>query len=133
MSTRRRGSPTAIKHSFDLALAAPQVVAHRVARMAAVQGPLSVRQQRELTGMVVEKVVAFQQSWLAMGLEMARLQQRAWLSMWQNAWTPWASAWLPRATSSDWQRAVLGVAGAGLRPIRRKAVANARRFARRRR
>jgi hypothetical protein len=124
----------AIRHGIDMALAAPQVVAHRVARLASARAPLSARQQREFMAMGLEKAVAFQQSWLAMGLEVARLQQRAMLSWWQAAWTPWwSAARTPAASRSDWQRVAMGIAGAGIRPIRRKVVANARRFQRVRR
>ena len=51
----------------ELAISVPQVVAHRMARMALAGSPLSARDRREFTGMVNEKLVAFWQSWFAMG------------------------------------------------------------------
>lgn len=105
-----------------------------MARLAAAGSPVSARDQREFMQMGWEKVVAFHQSWLAMGMEVARMQQRAALSMWQAAWMPWAGASrLPWSSAADWQRAALGIVGAGIRPIRHKAVGNARRLARSRR
>ena len=37
--------------------------------------------------MVVEKQIAFTQSWLAMGMEMLKLQQRLFWSWMSNPWT----------------------------------------------
>ena len=55
---------------LELSMAVPQVISHRLARMA-LSGPvLSPRDQREFTRMVVEKEVAFSQAWLTMGAEM---------------------------------------------------------------
>ncbi len=70
--------------------------------------------------MVVEKQIAFTQSWLAMGMEMLKLQQRLFWSWMSNPWT--AGRQLPAMG----QR----VAAKGLEPVRRKAVANARWLAR---
>jgi hypothetical protein len=85
--------------------------------------------------MGAEKVAAFWQSWFAMGL-----------SAWQQAWQPWAGAWgwpaTPFAAGSrrragaaavaDASRAASRILAAGLAPVHGRAVANAKRLARRR-
>lgn len=93
----------------ELAFAAPQVVAHRTLRMAAAGSAPSPRDQAEFMRMGTEKVAAFYQSWAAM-----------WLSMWT----------MPFGFARSLSAAMLGVAGAGLAPVHRRAVANARRLRR---
>ena len=61
---------------LDISMAVPQVINHRLTRMA-LSGPvLSARDQKEFTRMVVEKQVAFSQAWLTMGAEMFKVQQQ---------------------------------------------------------
>lgn len=110
----------------ELALAAPQVVAHRLTRMALAGAQPSARDRREFARMSSEKRAAFNESWLAMGLQAWRVQQQMALAFWQAAWMPWAGARLPSAT--QWQSAALGVLGQGLKPVHRRAVANAKRL-----
>lgn len=117
----RRGSAS---HLVDLGIAAPQVVAHRLARMAAAGGTLSPRDRREFTGMVLEKQTVFAQGWMAMWVESVLAQQRFLLAC--LAGTPWTATHALRA-GTDWERAL----SRGLAPIRNKAVANARRLSRR--
>lgn len=52
---------TAIKLA-ELSLASPQVIAHRVTRMALAGASPSKRDRTEFTGMVVEKQLAFAQA-----------------------------------------------------------------------
>jgi len=132
MSVRRnRKAASVMRQTADLAVAAPQVVAHRVARMAAAGAAPSVRDQREFTRMVQEKQVAFGQAWLAMGMQamvagpaLAMAAARAWYTPWQPG-----AVWNP-ALATQWQNAMWGVWAKGLAPVRAKAVANARRLAR---
>lgn len=103
---------------LHISMAAPQVIQHRLTRMA-LSGPvLSARDQQEFTRMVQEKQAAFSQAWWTMGTEMLTVQQQlcqAWL---QN---PWAAVHkLPAAVDK--------AAAKILAPIRRKAVANAKRL-----
>lgn len=132
MSVRRnRKAASVMRQTTDLAVAAPQVIAHRMARMAAA-GPLpSVRDQKEFTKMVQEKQVAFSQAWLAMGMQamvagpaLAMAMARVWATPWQHG-----SVW-NTALATQWQSAALGVWGKGLAPVRAAAVANARRLSR---
>ena len=110
--TRRKPHAQRLARQFtELAFAAPQVVAHRTLRMAAASSPPSARDQAEFMRMGTEKVAAFYQSWGAM-----------WMAMWALQFD------FARAMSG----AALSVTGAGLAPVHRRAVANARRLGRRR-
>jgi hypothetical protein len=116
---RSRAQPLAVK-AAELAIAVPQVVAHRLTRMALAGAKPSARDQREFRRMGQEKVHAFWQSWFAMGWAFVSSWQRAWLAMLQGARVPMFAA-LP---------ALDVLAGKGLAPIHRHATANARRLAR---
>ena len=63
--TRKKRSTASTRSAVqlaELAWAAPQVVAHRLGRMAQAGPILSDRDRREFTGMVVEKQLAFAQA-----------------------------------------------------------------------
>ena len=67
-------------------LAAPQVVAHRLGRMA-VAGPRpSAQDQREFHRMGAEKLAAFGEAWQAMTLQMLKSNQQLAASMMRNWW-----------------------------------------------
>jgi len=118
--------------AFETWWAAPQVVAHRLLRMAAAGHTPSAHDQREYALMGSEKVAAFYESWNAMGWAFWRAQQRIALSMLSAFWTPWmgAGALDPHRLNAQWQNAMLGVLHQGLKPVHRRAVANARRLRR---
>ncbi|GAB3509656.1 hypothetical protein MNQ95_08915 [Pseudoxanthomonas daejeonensis] len=108
---------------LELGMAAPQVVAHRLARMAAAGAAPSARDRKEFVGMVLEKQAAFAQGWTAMWIEGWLAQQKfalAWMSG-----KPWTSRDTARASA-----ALERIATRGIAPVHRKAVANARRLAR---
>lgn len=122
------------RQATDLAVAAPQVVAYRLARMAAAGPNPSARDRREFTRMVSEKQTAFQQSWSAMGLQSmvaSQAMMQAWMRMWLTPWstTSWNGSALA-SQASQWQNAMWGVVGKGLAPVHRAAVSNAKRLAR---
>lgn len=73
--------------AWETMVAAPQVIAHRTARMAQA-GPFpGLADQREFTTMGTEKVLAFSQAWMGSAREvMAFQQQLASLAM-RNWWT----------------------------------------------
>lgn len=113
-------------------VAAPQVVAHRLARLATAGHNPSARDRREFQRMGAEKVSAFWESWQAMAMQQWRLQQaacwtaaRAWGAMWWGV-RPVAAAPFSLAKM---QADALSVMAQGLSPVRRRAVANARRLA----
>ncbi len=129
MPSRRPRSSLAIKVA-ETAFAAPQVVAHRVTRMA-LSGPQpSARDRKEFQRMVAEKNAAFAASWLAMAAEAARANQRLTASLFQSYWSAALGRKPSVVKSATLQRAALGVLDKGLAPVHRKAVANAKRLAR---
>lgn len=144
MPTRRRharpaaGTTALAKAGAELGMAVPQVVAHRVARMALAGPVLSARDRREFHGMVAEKPLAFVQGWQAMVAQAWKAQQALASAWWGAAWPTWLGAALRgRADAAPLVRlareqheAGLGIVRAGLQPVRRKAVANARRLRR---
>lgn len=128
---RTRHSLVAARRSAELAVAAPQVIAHRLGRMAIAGPTLSQRDRKEFTGMVVEKQLAFTQAWLAASQQFARAQQSFMLS----AWRAMLSGSLPGllSTSSLAGRSLAtsaAMTSAALAPVHRKAVANAKRLGR---
>ena len=111
----RRHSPRLARQATELAFAVPQVVNHRLTRMA-LAGPFpNARDRREFYTMGQEKVHAFWQSWFAMGWAMLEAVQQAWLAVLQGA----------RVPMLDMQ----AILSRGLGPVHRRATANARRLA----
>jgi hypothetical protein len=126
-----RKSKSLVAKSVELAVATPRVVAHRATR-AALAGPhLSNRDRKEFRMMVAEKRVAFMQSWSAMAAQMVRSNQALTAAMLRSSLTPFTYSRHSAANMSKLlQSAAIGVLAAGLAPVHRKAVANARRLAR---
>lgn len=117
MSRRRTpSSPRLARQAAELAFAVPQVVAHRLTRLALAGPRPNARDRREFHGMGQEKVRAFWQSWFAMGWAMVEASQQAWLAMLQGA----------RVPLFDAER----ILARGMAPVHRKATANARRLQR---
>ena len=106
----------------ELGLAAPQVIAHRLTRMAMAGPTISARDRKEFSGMVREKQAAVAQAWMGMFAEGVRLQQQFALSLFTGA-TPSQHAARAKSAASR-------MASTGLAPFHRKAVANAKRLAR---
>ena len=132
MPAHRRPSASLSAKTTELALAVPQVVAHRLLRMAHAGPHLSARDRKEFARMVAEKHTAFGESWNAMALQ-ALQSQRTFAAALALAATPLRS---PRAgpaahaLAAQLQQAALAVIGKGLAPVHRRAVANAKRLAR---
>jgi hypothetical protein len=127
-------------------IAAPQVVAHRTARMAQASPAPNRSDQRELTTMGVEKVVAFSQSGLNAASELVAFQQqmanaalRQWWAM-AHLFKPLTAGTAPRRVMnaplellSASHRALSitpRVAHESVKPVHAKATSNARRLAR---
>lgn len=124
----RKTKPLAVK-AAEMALAVPQVVAHRLARMALAGHNPSERDQREFALMSAEKTAAFNESWGAMVAATLRANQQMATSMWTTALFPWSKySATPNAMAARYQQAALGVLDKGLAPVHRRAVANARRL-----
>jgi hypothetical protein len=131
MVTRRnRKSKSLAAKSRGLAMAVPQVVAHRVTRMALAGPSISDRDRKEFNMMVNEKHAAFAQAWSAMAIEAFRANQVLATLMLRSFFTPFSRK-RPSAASvtAHVQNAVVSVLGRGIAPVHRKAVANAKRLA----
>jgi hypothetical protein len=115
---------------MELAMAVPQVVAHRVTRLALAGPTLSDRDRREFQMMVHEKHAAFAQAWGDMAMQAFRANQALTTSVLRSFFTPFSHK-KPSAAAvvAQVQQAAIGVLGKGLEPVHRKAVSNAKRLA----
>jgi hypothetical protein len=129
-STRRRTQRVATQ-TAELAMAVPQVVAMRLTQMALAGPKPSAADLREFHLMTSEKTAAAVESWTAMGLQMWRAQQELMLSCWRP-WNPFqpgvSSVRAMQHSANAMHSATMGVIGEGLEPVRRRAVANAKRL-----
>ena len=110
---RPRATATAVKLA-ELGFAAPQVIAHRLARMALAGPTLSARDRKEFTGMAMEKQAAVEQAWMGMFAEGIRFQQQFALSLLAFA-TPRQHAARAKSAASR-----MRIASSVLAPIHRK-------------
>ena len=120
------------RRSSTLALAVPEVVAHRVSRALLAGASPSAADRREFHLMGAEKVAAFYESWGAMFMQNYLASVRLWSSpgMWMSLMAnPRGAA--RRLTSHQHDTALAMMTG-GLAPISRRAVANATRLRRKR-
>ena len=118
--------------SVELALAAPQVVMHRLTRMAQAGPRPSARDQREFTRMGQEKVLAFYQSGAAFWAEVLRAQLQMAQSLLVMGWSMALGA-RPKGLPAVHHRAAARAVSAALGPVHVTAVANARRLGGRKR
>jgi hypothetical protein len=134
MTARRTRSSRAIHaQAAELAWAVPQVVAHRLARIAAHGAKPTLRDRKELSRMVSEKHAAFGESWQAMGLQALHSQQSLAAALARAALQPPSrrkTAASVFALQLQMHQAALAVLGKGLSPVHRRAVANAKRLGR---
>ena len=132
MSDRsKRKQKSITTKAVELAVATPQVVAHRVTRMAIAGATLSERDRKEFNLMVAEKKTAFAEAWQAMTTQTVRANQTLAASFVRSMWSPrgWGHESVGKALVQV-QGAALGILDKGMAPVHRKAVANAKRLAR---
>ena len=128
---RNRAAQSLATRAAELALAVPQVVAHRVTRMALSGPKLSPRDRKEFERIVAEKNSAFAESWNAMAAQAAVANQALAASFFRSFLTVSRGKRPPVAASAEeFHKAALGVLGKGFAPVHRKAMANAKRLAR---
>jgi len=132
VATRRQRTKTSlVVQAAELALAAPQVIAHRLARIALAGPRLSERDRKEFALMVAEKNAAFGEAWQAMASHGARANQALAASFFQSfLGVAHGKRPSPARSAAQLHHAALGVLGKGLAPLHRKAVANAKRLGR---
>lgn len=130
MTTRRAAKLKSIAtRSTDLAFATPQVVARRLARLAAAGPVPSPRDRKEFELMASEKAAAFTESWRAMARQALRPNVALATSLARSFWSPWPGSRASTRVRNQMHDAVLDVLDKGLAPIQRKANANAKRLA----
>jgi hypothetical protein len=113
----------------ELGIAAPQVIAHRVSRMASAGNSPSARDREEFRRMGIEKIAAANEAWIAMATQAYLENQKLALNFMQSVWFPWIRR-APTAKSASRQlnKAAASILGKGMMPVRRRAVANAKRL-----
>jgi hypothetical protein len=132
----------------ELAVAAPQVVALRTGRMLASGSSPSARDRAEVSRMGTEKVAAFSQSMLAVGKQLAVINQEytrsVGLRLFRVWMTPWWLAAYPPLTRSiaslpnparllaptrrQQQRAASSLIAKAVAPVHKRATSNAKRL-----
>ena len=105
--------------SVELGIAAPQVIAHRMTRM----------DPAEFQRMGLEKMAAAGEAWTAMAAQAFLENQKIAMSFMQSLWFPWTRP-TPKSLSRQVKQATAAIVGKGLAPVRRRAVANAKRLGR---
>src|SRR5687767_836109 len=128
---RKRESTSLAAQTFALGVAAPQVIAHRLARTASAGTSLSARDRAEFHRMGMEKIAAVNEAWTAMATQAFLENQKFALTFMQSLWFPWMRPTpTAKSVSRQWNRAAVGILGKGMAPVRRRAVANAKRLGR---
>src|ERR1022692_2807291 len=116
----RKSKALAVK-SMELAMAVPQVVAHRVTRMALAGPTLSDRDRKEFQMMVNEKHAAFAQAWSDMAMHAFRANQVLMASMLRSFFTPFSYKRPSGASAAaQVQNAAIGVVGEGFATVDQK-------------
>jgi len=113
---------------MELAVAVPQVVAHRLTQMALAGPNPCARDRKEFHMMINEKTTAFAHAWGNLTLQAFRANQAIATSMLHSFFTPFSNKTAPPSVV-QMQNATLDVLSKGLAPIHRKAVSNAKRLA----
>jgi hypothetical protein len=131
----RRKAARLRAQTTEMMFAAPQVVALRLGRMALAGPRPSTQDQREFHRMSQEKIVAFGEAWRAMTLQLLKSNQQLAASMMRSAWPAAPMRRDARAVrltqvAAQIEGAALDILGQGIRPVHRRAVANAKRLSR---
>jgi hypothetical protein len=116
--------------AMELGFAVPQVVAHRMMRMAIAGSRPSADDWNEFWLMGAEKLVAYSESCNAMLLELLRANAAFALSFGPAWWLrlPFSAHSARARTRRHVERTALAALAKGIAPIHRRAVANARRL-----
>ena len=131
MATRRiRKAPPLARQAAELAVAVPPVVAHRLTRLALAGPAPSARDRREFPRMGTEKAAAFAESWDAMARQTLDANQTLASSFLRAFWSPTRAQASAQSATRQAGRAVTAIVQAGLAPVHRRAVANAKRLSR---
>jgi hypothetical protein len=131
MATHRtRKAPPIARQAAELAVAVPQVIAHRLSRLALAGPAPSARDRREFQRMGAEKAAAFAESWNAMARQTLEANQTLAGSFLRALGSPARAQASVQSATRQVGRAVTAIVQAGLAPVHRRAVANAKRLSR---
>lgn len=126
----------------EMMIAAPQVAAHRTARMLMSGAIPNRRDSREFKAMGDEKLAACSDAWQAMANQAITSQMQIATTLTQMAFKQSALWWTPFSASrglsaadmtqlgNEMQSAAMQIASRGMAPVRKRAVANAKRLQR---
>jgi hypothetical protein len=128
MTTRRRRRRKSLSEKcVELAVAVPQVIAHRAARAALSAPSMSQRDRREFSRMVNEKPAAYVEAWWAMTLQLVRGNQGL-ITLLMHAMVNPLSVHSAASSLAQAQRAMMSVLDKGVAPVHRRVVMNAKRL-----
>ena len=131
MATRRPPkTPPLARQAAERAVAVPQVIAHRLTRLALAGPAPSARDRQEFRRMGAEKAAAFAESWNAMATGMLEANQTLMASFMRGFWSASGAQRSAASATRRVGRAVTGIVQKGLAPAHRCAVANAKRLSR---
>lgn len=129
MARRKRNTMT--DDMVQLSMAAPMVVAQRMTRIALAGASPSASDRREMNRMSAEKIAAISESWNTTATQMARASMNLGFDLMFVAWSPWSPAGgRVKAAAARFSDAATASLQGSLGPVRRRAVANARRLGR---
>lgn len=124
----RLAAQRAGKNALTIASAAPHVISLRLAQMAASGLNPSARDRREMKRMSDEKVSAFNESFVAVGMQMARMQQALMTQWLGSAFRPTLPHHLAQTSANTMANGMAHMASAGLAPMSRRVASNAKRL-----
>ena len=128
MSKPTRQVNRSAKLMADTATASAEVIAARLMKLGNPREFMTARQQRDIGGMVSEKMVAGMQGWMGAVTEAWLLPSRTIATLSRpSAYTPEGAARAAGEIGALW----LGVGDAALRPAKRKASSNRTRLRKR--
>ena len=131
MSARRsRKAERLGRQAAELAVAAPQVIAHRLARLALAGPAPSARDREEFRRMGAEKAAAFAESWNAMATGMLEANRTPMASLVRGFWSAPGARRSAASAARQVGREAVGIVQRSLAPAHRRAVANAKRLGR---
>ena len=133
MPTSRRKAKSFAVQIFELGIAAPQVIAHRMAGMARANTAPSALNAAEFHRMGAEKMAAVSEAWAAMVTQAILENQKFALRFMQSVWWPWMPTFTMKGVPRQLSRAAESALSKGMAPVHRRAVANARRLGRNKR
>lgn len=119
---RRKTEPPAVETG------APRVIAHRVARTAHANTPLSAADGAQFRRMHVENVAGANQAWAAMITQLFLENQKQAIAFMQSLWLPWMRPALSiKPVSSELHKAAVKSVSKGMPAVHRRGGANTKR------